>query len=241
MRFYLGTHMPSWLPKTDVPLFVSYRRLIGRKRFKRALGPWALDSGGFTELSMFGKWTVSAEQYAEAVHTYQQHIGNLDWAAPMDWMCEPWIIEKTGLSVREHQERTVVNFLDLRATGLPFIPVLQGWALADYIECIGLYEDAGVDLRDEPIVGIGSVCRRQATSEIGEIASTVAADGIRLHGFGVKRLGIRKYGKYLASADSLAWSFRGRRVEGCAPDHRNEANCLRFAMEWREETISGIE
>ena len=29
--FYLGTHHPSWLHKTDVPLFISRRRLTGRK------------------------------------------------------------------------------------------------------------------------------------------------------------------------------------------------------------------
>jgi len=28
-------------------------------------------------------------------------------------MCEPPIIAKTGLSVREHQERTVENFIEL--------------------------------------------------------------------------------------------------------------------------------
>lgn len=28
------------------------------------------------------------------------------FAAPMDWMCEPWILSKTGLTLAEHQERT---------------------------------------------------------------------------------------------------------------------------------------
>jgi hypothetical protein len=27
----------------------------------------------------------------------------------------PWIVERTGPSVREHQERTVANFAELRA------------------------------------------------------------------------------------------------------------------------------
>lgn len=42
------------------------------------------------------------------------------------------MLARTGLTVREHQERTIANFLELRriAPGLPFIPVLQGWALA---------------------------------------------------------------------------------------------------------------
>ncbi len=50
-------------------------------------------------------------------------------------MCEPQIVARTGLSVREHQERTVANYLTLRsiAPDLPFIPVLQGWRIADYL------------------------------------------------------------------------------------------------------------
>ena len=59
--FYLGTHHPSWLRKTDVPLFVSRRRLAGLKTLPRARGPWALDSGGFQELILHGEWTVSID------------------------------------------------------------------------------------------------------------------------------------------------------------------------------------
>jgi hypothetical protein len=45
------------------------------------------------------------------------------------------MIERTGLSVSEHQHRTVASCLHLRelAPTLPFIPVLQGWHLADYL------------------------------------------------------------------------------------------------------------
>lgn len=31
MRFFLGTHHPAWLARTDVPLFVSHHRLAGRR------------------------------------------------------------------------------------------------------------------------------------------------------------------------------------------------------------------
>ncbi len=33
---------------------------------------------------------------------YRDEIGCLLWAAPQDWMCEPWITAKTGLTVAEH-------------------------------------------------------------------------------------------------------------------------------------------
>ena len=55
MKFFLGTHLPQWLGRIDVPLFVSHRMLHKRRTFPRALGEWALDSGGFTEISMFGE------------------------------------------------------------------------------------------------------------------------------------------------------------------------------------------
>jgi hypothetical protein len=55
------------------------------------------------------------------------------------------------------------------APELPYIPVLQGWTLQDYLRCIELYQAAGVNLTEAPIVGVGSVCRRQSTAEIGQI------------------------------------------------------------------------
>lgn len=250
--FFLGTHMPHWLELTDVPLFISHRRLAGRRTLPRARGPWALDSGGFSELQMYGEWRTTPEEYVAAVRRYAAEIGNLEWAAPQDWMCEPIVIEGgqlgpvrfagTGLSVEEHQRRTVANFLHLRelAPELPWVPVLQGFTPKDYERCADMYATAGVDLTAEPLVGIGSVCRRQGTAEIAELVHRFGDLGIRLHGFGVKLLGLAQSADALASADSMAWSTRGRRVEGCTASHRTEANCLRFALAWRERALAAV-
>lgn len=241
MRFFLGTHETSWLARLDVPLFISHRRLARRRSMPVARCDWALDSGGFTELSMHGAWRTTVTEYVEAVDRYAAEIGRLAWAAPMDWMCEPFMVEKTGLSVREHQERTVANYLEIRDQG-PFIPVLQGWTLGDYERCLDLYAQAGVDLRGEAMVGVGSVCRRQHTSEVGAIVDMLAGEGLRLHGFGVKKLGVRQYAHQLESADSMAWSFRARRSKpllGCT--HKSCANCHRFALRWRRELLAAIE
>jgi hypothetical protein len=150
-----------------------------------------------------------------AVRRYRDEIGSLEWAAPMDWMCEPFMLAKTGLTIAVHQARTVANYVELRdlAPDLPFIPVLQGWCLGDYVRCAEMFQRAGVDLTAEPLVGVGSVCRRQATGEIEVIVHTLASMGLRLHGFGVKAGGLQRYADCLASADSLAWSSRrgGRR------------------------------
>lgn len=248
--FYLGTHMPHWLTKTDVPLFVSRTRLevrgspgVLRKHLPRAKGHWALDSGGFTQLHKYGGWALPAKTYAAEVRRCAEEIGNLDWAAPMDWMCEPSARAMTGLSVGTHQQRTINNFLELRtlAPDLPILPVLQGWERSDYEHCIDLYDRAGVDLTRERFVGLGSVCRRQATKEIGAITSLLHNRGLRLHGFGIKTRGLAAYAPTLASADSLSWSYRGRRVRPCTHGRAmHEGNCMEFAMQWRRRVLEVI-
>jgi hypothetical protein len=159
-------------------------------------------------------------------------------------MCEPAILDRTGLPLTEHQRRTVANFTELcglwptvsKAPG-PFIPVLQGWQLADYEHCEGLYRSASVGLAAYPVVGIGSVCRRQATAEIGELVEALSAR-YRVHAFGVKTLGLRRYGSSLTSADSLAWSYDARRS---APmpghSHKSCSNCLPYAGRWRRQML----
>ena len=241
MRFYLGAHQPAWLADSTVPLFVSHSRLLGRKALPRAAAPWALDSGGFTELSVHGGWRSSAKAYATAVQRYADEIGRLDWAAPQDWMCEPQVVAKTGLSVAEHQRRTIANLVELRslAPELPIVPVLQGWTSHDYVRHVEAYSAAGIDLASEPLVGLGTVCRRQATVSIALIVSMLRDMGVaRLHGFGVKAQGLAMVAGQLASADSLAWSLRGRNEPGCEPGHATEANCRSFALSWREELLA---
>jgi hypothetical protein len=242
MVFYLGAHQPHWLWRAEVPLFVSHRQLARKRQLRPALARWALDSGGFTELSMYGAWVTPAAEYAAAVARYAERIGRLDFAAPQDWMCEPFMIERTGLSVREHQARTVASYVELRriAPSLPFIPVLQGWRLADYLACADFYAAEGIDLAALPLVGLGSVCRRQSTGEIAVIAATFAQRGIRLHGFGVKTGGLHLYGRQLASADSMAWSYAARRqppLPSCT-GHKNCANCLTYATQWRANMLT---
>ena len=209
--FYLGTHMPHWLGKVNVPLVVSRRTLARYQTFPRATCRWGLDSGGFTELGgkrSTGRWEYPADAWARFARQLYDEVGGIDWVAPQDWMCEPSVRAKTGLTVAQHQRLTVDNYLELRSfdPDLPWMPVLQGWEPDDYRRCVDLYGRAGVDLSTEPLVGLGTVCRRQATREIGALVATLAEDRLRLHGFGVKMLGLKRYGWALSSADSASWS-----------------------------------
>jgi hypothetical protein len=235
--------MPSWLATLGVPLFVSHRRLAGMRRLPVAAACWALDSGGFSELSLYGAWQTSARTYASAILRYRDEIASLAWAAPQDWMCEPPILAKTGRSVVFHQAATVASVLELRdQVGPLVIPVLQGWDLADYVACAERYRDEGLDLGTEPVVGLGSVCRRQGTRTIAAIVSELAGYGLAVHGFGIKTQGLATYAHQLVSADSMAWSYVARRqppLSGCT--HRSCANCPRWALRWRDRVIRRAE
>lgn len=243
MRFYLGVHHPHWLSRTTAPLFVSARRLRGRRTFPRASCSWALDSGGFTELSLFGEYVTPATQYASEARHWQDRIGGMAWAAVQDWMCEPHVLARTGFAVGEHQRRTVHSYRLLRqlAPDLPWLPVLQGWTREDYLDHLRQYRAAGFDLAREPLVGLGSVCRRQDTGMAESLVRELHGRGLRLHLFGFKLGGLRRVGDLAASADSMAWSFAARRrppLTGCT--HRNCANCLAFALRWRERVLDAI-
>ncbi|WP_328872867.1 hypothetical protein OHT76_23705 [Streptomyces sp. NBC_00287] len=253
MRFYLTTHKRHWLRLTDVPLFLKSEHWDRAVKWDVARGPYAVDSGGFMELKDKGTWTRPPRQYVDDLRRIWEHVGPYDWAAPQDWMCEEAIIEGgwfggqyfvgTHLSVGEHQRRTVANFLELRslAPDLRIAPVLQGREVDDYERCVELYENAGVDLRAEPVVGLGSVCRLQSTRKGAAIVNAMAAHGFKLHGFGFKILGLERVGHLLASADSAAWSSHARRR---APlpghTHKNCANCIDYAMRWRTRVLASL-
>jgi hypothetical protein len=253
MEFYLGTHHPGWLGTAGVPLFVSARRLRRVKRPRPAACRWALDGGGFTELKDKGRWSVSARDYAGEARRWHDVIGRLDFCAPQDWMCEPVVIAGgaangetfvgTGLSVREHQRRTTANFLELCAIApeLPWLPVLQGWHHDDYLRHAEDYAGAGVSLTAAPLVGLGSVCRRQDTRMAEDLARGLHGMGLRLHAFGFKLLGLARCARYLASSDSMAWSREARwgdPLPGCT--HRSCANCPLYALAWRRRVLDAV-
>jgi hypothetical protein len=247
---------PSFLWHTDVPLFIPNQHLMNRAGLPGGTGRVWIDSGGFSELQINGRWTRTPKQYVGDLRWYRDHFGDrLMWAAQQDWMCEDAIIHGgtfgklrfagTGLSKREHQHRTVGNYLDLMSLDdtLDIIPVVQGRTPADYEYCIDLFDRAGIDLLKQPTVGVGSVCRIQGTDEAADIVEHVASilGPNRIHGFGFKIEGLRKVAHLGQSFDSHAWSLDGRHEPGCdfrlprsRKPHKTEANCLRYALWWRK-------
>lgn len=237
----------------------------------KALHRSCFDSASFSYVKKFGRWPYGAAKYVTKVRRWYTELGEdkVLWIAPQDWMCEPSVIyggwhnrqyyhgtrEARGLApgdpeqdlttaVRIHQRFTVDNFIELRsiAPDLPIIPVLQGQSIEDYEHCARMYEEAGIDLAAEPVVGLGSVCRRESTQEIAEIVDTFHARGFRLHGFGVKTDGLALYGDQLVTADSQAWSFGYRkrqiRLSQCTHGAKTCANCKEGALRWHQRIIS---
>lgn len=234
VRFYLGVPEPAWLERTQVPLFVSRVRLERRVRLPRPVGPWALDSGGFTELLRHRRWITSEDAYVAFVERVLEHMRPPDFVAPMDWMCEAFMLD--GRTVAEHQRRTVDNFVRLRERLRQLVvPVLQGYSLRDYERCVELYSAAGVDLELEPVVGLGSVCRRSGTLEASRTIRALVQDHrLRLHGFGIKGATLLACAGYLASADSMAWSYGARR-------NGRDGYSLAEALAWRDALFGSFE
>jgi len=246
-EFKLGTHVLNHIEKTDVPLFISFRQLRKRKKKKfNQRGSICVDSGGFSELSLFGKWTIKPKEYIHELKRLEDLNLNFQWVAQQDMMCEDIMLKKTGLSIEEHQNKTVSNFQTLRSIEHDFqvIPVLQGQTIEDYISHYEQFESKGFDLRKEKVVGIGSVCRRNSNEEITQIIKQLHSKGLKLHGFGVKSSGLKRFGKYLKSSDSLAWSASARYLKPCLKCNKrtvkNCANCLQFALGWRNKILSSL-
>lgn len=74
----------------------------------------------------------------------------------------------------------------------------------------------------------------------------MVACGLSLHGFGVKMGGLAKIASLLRSSDSLVWSFTARRLQRpglpqcVGGGHKNCANCLPFALAWRERLLATL-
>lgn len=227
IEFYVGLHRPSAAQHFD-RCMVSVNRLRDR-RSDFAVGRWVLDSGAFTEIATHGHYRTEVGDYAEQVNRWAR-CGELVAAVSQDLMCESWILEKTGMSVLEHQALTIERYDAL----LPLVertyvmPVLQGYEPMEYVQHI---RDYGDRLRHRSWVGVGSVCKRNSSPDaIANVLLAIKTErpDLRLHGFGVKRTALTdpRVRALLFSADSMAWSFAARKAG-------RDANCWREADRYR--------
>lgn len=271
-QFYLGLHHPHRLSDPRMrgrAAFVSRRAFIKNGKYRKTFpvlvdgAGLGVDLGGFTEVQKYGRWKASASECVDFLDRLWEETGEYDFACQRDYMCEPAVINGgwfngqwfhgTHLTVKIHQRLTVRDFLDMRsrAPKRKIIPTLQGGTVAEYLRCKRMYETSGVDLYAEPVVGVGSVCRRQNTAEATAIIRALRGEGLtNLHGFGFKITGLRNCWNDLSTADSMAAFMRGRKSGQPCP-HRAEwgkrdpttgeltqpkncGNCFAFAIEWSQ-------
>lgn len=215
MRFFVGTHMVNHAHHFDAT-FISVNRLCGRKS-AFAVGDWIMDSGAFTTILKHGGYPHPVSEYAAHIRKWRDN-GNLLAAVAQDYMCEAHMIERTGLTIADHQRLTIERYDALLAenTGVYIMPVLQGYAPSDYVDHLRQYGDR---LVLGAWVGVGSVCKRNGDrSAIQSVLHAIktARPDLRLHGFGLKTTALSDglIVDLLHSADSMAWSFAARRTAG---------------------------
>lgn len=236
MKFYVGTHQPS-----DANHFARCMVSVNRLRDRQSgfsVGEWMIDSGAFTELSTHGRYRDSVEDYAAQVNRWH-HCGSLVAAVAQDYMCEPFILEKTGLTVSDHQRLTIERYDALQPLCWPMayvLPVLQGYQAEEYVDHVRQY---GARLTPSQWVGVGSVCKRN--SDVEEIEQVLMAihrerPDLRLHGFGVKLTSLESsiVREHLYSADSMAWSYSARKQ---GRDGNSWIEAARFAEKIENQTI----
>lgn len=224
VQFYIGLHHICDASRFE-RCMLSVNALSRRKSDFEA-GQWVMDSGAFTEVSRHGTHRRSVEEYAAQIRRWSRR-GDLLAAVSQDWMCESFVLQKTGMTTEEHQARTVDRYDRLMSadTGEVYImPVLQGYEPEEYVRNVRQY---GGRLSEGAWVGVGSVCKRNSSVKAVEaVLSSIhgVRPDLRLHGFGLKKTALRSHlvRKCLYSADSMAWSYRARREEG------------RDANDWRE-------
>lgn len=223
MRFFVGLHQPSDARHFAASM-ISVNRLRTRKAAFAVGGPWMMDSGAFTTIATHGGYPESVEQYAAEIRRWACN-GELVCAVAQDFMCEPFMLAKTGLTLEEHQRLTISRYDSLTACdvgGVYIMPVLQGYSPEDYVRHIAMYGDR---LKPGMWVGVGSVCKRNGDARAIEavlLAIKAVRPDLRLHGFGLKTtaLGSGLVRELLWSADSMAWSFSARKQGRNANDWR---------------------
>ena len=219
-QFFVGLQHPS----TAWPFLysmISINSLRDRKRPFRT-NTWVMDSAAFTELSTYGQWRTTPQEYADHINRLK-HNENLAAAVTQDLMCERAILQKTGLTIRDHQTITIERYNQLiYLTHVYIMPVLQGYSPESYCHHLLQY---GSLLNPGQWVGVGSVCKLNGNpNRIEDILLAIKTDrpDLRLHGFGLKLTALKRptVRALLHSSDSMAWSYAGRKEDGSEHDPR---------------------
>lgn len=221
MKFFVGLHRPGHAKNFDRAC-ISIGVLRDRKG-PFEVGDWILDSQAFMTILKYGGYPHPPQEYADQILRWKGN-GNLLAAVTQDYMCEPAMLQITGLTIPDHQRLTIERYDALVAaeTGVYIMPVLQGYEPQDYVNHIRMYSER---LERGMWVGVGSVCKRNGSPvRILDVLVAIKSErpDLRLHGFGLKTTALAHgtITAILESADSMAWSYAARRQGRNANDWR---------------------
>ena len=182
----------------------------------RRLPSLHLDSAGFVATSLYGAFPWTIAHYVALAASYP-----FRWWASADY-CVEAEIASDRTQVTERLSRTIAanrecrRYADDHGNVSTMMPVIQGRYPSDYERCVdglwGMIERA-------PLLGVGSMCRREIPGPEGLIAVVEHLDrilplGIQLHLFGVKGTALPyllPFGKRIRSIDSQAYGTSARR------------------------------
>jgi hypothetical protein len=239
VRFFVGVHHPN--KAGHVPYAMVSANALRNRRSAFPANVWIMDSGAFTTVNKHGGYPEGVEEYAEIIRRFAK-CGHLMAAVAQDYMCEPFVLERTGLTVADHQRLTIERYdalIQCDTAGVPIMPVLQGYDPADYADHVRQY---GHRLTPGMWVGVGSVCKRNRNP--GSVVAVLEAihavrPDLRLHGFGVKITALRnqRVRELFHSSDSMAWSFAAR-ING--RDGNDIGEAIRYAAKVDNQPVQHV-
>jgi len=189
-------------------------RFDGRHLSLVSRHPVALHSAGFVAARLYRGFPWPIDAYLDLAASAPW----LWWAAS-DWCVEPEVADDLGgvfdrLSGTVRLNMLCLNGGERRGIADRFVPTIQGWHPDHYLRCL----ERMSWVRERPLVGVGSMCRRHLHGEHGILhvldVLDRAFDGstAKFHLFGLKGPAIAVAAQHprVASADSQAYGVAAR-------------------------------
>ena len=194
----------------------------------------ALDSAGFVAMARYGfyPWTVAAYIELAAAAPWR-------WFSAMDLCVEPEIA-RDDAEVLDRIAGTVrlyvrcLHAAEEQGIADRLAPVVQGWRPDHYLRCL----DRLPGIEHAPVLGVGSVCRRQVGGADGVLRVVDTLDralgngAARLHLYGVKSEAMHALRDHprVASVDNQAYGQTVRRAALAAGQSKTDAFLARHMV-----------
>lgn len=211
MLFFPGWHNinnGSSGVKDFLRVCISLNRLRKRKA-PINIQDWIIDNGAF-HLLISGGTHYPVEDVVKILRFFGS-CGRLRGFISQDWLCQPEILQVTGLSVQESQILTIGRYDQLLSAldGFPYlIPVIQGQSSDDYLRHLEQYNQR---IKPGAWVAVGGL-KGHSPQEVEDILLKIklVRRDLRLHGCGLgSRLLKGNILGLLYSADSSSAGLQG--------------------------------